>query len=98
MISALAKEQGVWLAGRLLESEAHPACNTRIVIDPAGELQASYHKMHLFGLMAEARWLSAGQCAVTADWPWARRVWQSAVTCDLHTGLAMWSIRARSRF
>lgn len=46
--------------------------NTLTWFTPAGELLASYSKLHLFRLMDEEQYLAGGEAAVTVDSPFGR--------------------------
>jgi omega-amidase len=68
----LAAEHRVWLAGSILEHDNRKVYNTMIVCDPAGRRVASYRKTHLFGLMDEPQYLTAGEVPVVAELPFGR--------------------------
>ncbi len=56
----LAREQGVWLGGSLIEAHENHFYNTFYLHSPNGERIAAYRKIHLFSLMDENRWFQAG--------------------------------------
>ena len=59
-ISILACKYHIWIGGSLLETQHGKIFNTFTLIDPQGNRHAAYNKIHLFRLMDEDRWLSAG--------------------------------------
>jgi predicted amidohydrolase len=71
-VSALAREHGLAIGGSLLARRPGRPTNTATLYGPDGALLAEYSKIHLFGLMAEDRFLSAGQRAPVFDTPWGR--------------------------
>lgn len=70
--AALARENGVWLAGSLLEARGGRFYNCLALYGPDGCLHAVYRKAHLFRLMAEEQYLAAGEDAVVVDTPWGK--------------------------
>jgi predicted amidohydrolase len=77
-MAAAAREAGVWLhAGSIVERDAsggEPVLyNTSLVFDPAGELRATYRKIHRFGFdQGEAVVMGGGREIVTTATPWGR--------------------------
>jgi deaminated glutathione amidase len=74
--AAVARERKVWiLAGSLAEAGPHNRpFNTSILLDPAGQIAASYRKIHLFDVAIEngpadreSDRVTAGEQAVVAD-------------------------------
>ena len=60
-MSALARELGVHIAGSvLLDHGDERVFNAGLVIGPSGSILSRYDKVHLFGLMEEDRYLTAG--------------------------------------
>lgn len=60
-------------AGSFLERDGDDLYNTSVVFGPAGEVLATYRKIHLFGFDAgEAVMLTAGQDVVVVDTPLGR--------------------------
>lgn len=70
--AALARTNGVWLAGSLLEARGGRYFNCLALYGPDGRLHAAYRKMHLFRLMREEQYLAPGEEAVLVDAPWGR--------------------------
>lgn len=71
-LSAAARDAGVWLhAGSVVEKAADGTLyNTSLVISPAGELAATYRKIHRFGFdKGEAVMMGAGRDLVTVPVP-----------------------------
>ena len=77
-LSALAREQGIWLVGGTMPELAEGRVyNTCYVFDPAGRCVAKHRKMHLFDIdvaggqrFMESETLSAGDTVTTFDTPW----------------------------
>ena len=85
-----ARRHGLWIvAGTLPLACADPGRvrNSSLVFDPAGQLQARYDKIHLFGFHRgqdqydEARTIEAGNTVVGLDTPYGR--WGLSVCYDL---------------
>ncbi len=70
--SRLARTHGVWLTGSLLENRHGRFYNTMPVYNPEGILAGSYSKIHLFRLMDEHQYLTAGDKTTLLDLPWGR--------------------------
>lgn len=71
-VAERAREHGLWIAGSLLEERAGRVYNTATLHSPQGELAAVYRKIHLFRLMDEQRYLTAGERAPVFELPWGR--------------------------
>jgi omega-amidase len=71
-IANLACEFEIYLCGSSLEARAGQYFNTQTVYSPGGRLLAAYSKIHLFGLMNEADFLTPGSKLITVDLPWGR--------------------------
>jgi omega-amidase len=70
---ALAKANGVWLTGTLLEAQADGRYyNCMPLYNHEGSLVAAYRKIHLFRLMEEEQYLAPGQDTSLIDLPWGR--------------------------
>jgi omega-amidase len=89
-LSALAQRTGIHILGSTLSLLGENQFgNTLTVFAPDGTLLADYSKIHLFRLMDEHQYLTAG------DNPLAARDWRSATICaSLNCSVAMLS-RAR---
>ena len=68
----LARENGVWLVGSLLESRGGRHYNTAAIYSPAGELQADYSKIHLVPMLDEHLYLAGGEKRTLAETPWGK--------------------------
>lgn len=70
LMSMLARENCLCVAGSILEHHEEGISNTCALYDPSGALVALYRKVHLFRLMQEDRYLTAGQQATLCSMPW----------------------------
>lgn len=68
--AAMARANGVWLAGSMLEEREGKQYNCLAVYAPDGSLAAAYRKLHLFRLMQEEQYLGAGHESVIAETAW----------------------------
>lgn len=71
-MSEAARDAGVWLhAGSVVERAGDGSLyNTALVFSPAGELAATYRKIHRFGFdQGEAVLMAAGDCLTTVELP-----------------------------
>lgn len=70
-LAAVAAECGVWLhAGSFPETADGDVFNTSVLIDPAGNIAATYRKIHLFGFDGgETTVLRGGEELVVVDTP-----------------------------
>lgn len=72
-LSALAQTHSLTVIGSTLTVlGTEQFGNTATVVLPDGSVAASYSKLHLFRLMREEQFLTAGDAAVTVDLPWGR--------------------------
>lgn len=72
-LSALAQRTGIYLLGSTLSLLGENQFgNTLTVFAPDGSLLADYSKIHLFRLMDEHQYLTAGDKPVTVDLPFGR--------------------------
>jgi predicted amidohydrolase len=72
-IGNLAKQHHIWLNGSMLAlNEQGRPTNTSILFDPQGQPAGLYHKIHLFGLMAEDKYLAPGQHLTTVETAWGQ--------------------------
>ncbi len=76
-MAAMAQEFGLYVAGSTMErrtdiaGDTGPAIsNTAALYSPDGALLGAYRKIHLFRLMNEPRYLTAGKQAVLCPTPW----------------------------
>ena len=51
-LSELAKQYGIWIVSGSFpeQADASKVCNTLVLIDPRGQIRASYRKLHLFDI------------------------------------------------
>jgi len=72
-LAALARENAIHICGSLL-SVQDDGCyhNTAPLFSPAGKRLGHYSKIHLFRLMAEEKYLAAGQATPVFDLPWGK--------------------------
>ena len=69
-MAGLARESNLYLAGSIMERHAGGVSNTAVLYAPDGALLGSYRKIHLFRLMEEHRYLTAGDHATICSTPW----------------------------
>ena len=69
-LQTIASHHQMIIAGSLLEIEAGRVFNTQHWITPDSPRSVSYRKIHLFRLMDEDRWLSAGGQIQQTPAPW----------------------------
>jgi len=65
-----AQNSHIWIGGSWIEEENEDFLNTFLLINPHGNISAKYSKIHLFGLMAESKWLKSGDSIRVANFPW----------------------------
>lgn len=68
-ITRLAAQHQITIGGSWITRRGEDFYNTFHLVSPAG-LVVTYDKTHLFGLMHEDQWLSAGSKLQTADFAW----------------------------
>ncbi len=71
-LAAMARANGVWLAGSTLEAREGRYYNCLTVYSPEGLLCGVYRKVHLFRLMQEEQYLAPGPAQATVDLPWGK--------------------------
>ena len=71
-VANLASELGIAIGGSTLERNNERTYNTFTLFGKRGEQLAVYRKLHLFALMQEHKWLTAGDTPVLIDAPWGR--------------------------
>lgn len=70
-VAALARQHRLHLLGSVLSRLEHGGVgNTAVLFNPQGEPLATYSKVHLFRLMEEEKYLTAGGALALADTPW----------------------------
>lgn len=69
-LSDMARKNHIGLGGSILEKDGDRIYNTFSLFDFEGNLIAKYRKIHLFRLMDEDRWLTAGEglCMAESEW------------------------------
>lgn len=76
-IGDLARETNTWIGGTWLLAENDRIHNSFVLLPPGGQPVIAYHKVHLFPLMDEPRFLTAGNTI------------QTVMLEDIPTGLAV---------
>jgi predicted amidohydrolase len=71
-LAALARENAIHICGSLLSVQDGRYHNTAPLFSPAGKRLGHYSKIHLFRLMEEDRYLTAGQVAPVFNLPWGK--------------------------
>lgn len=72
-IMILAEKYNIWIGGSLLsKSETGGLTNTFYLFDNRGKRAGVYHKVHLFSLAGEEKYIVPGNKLVTADSPWGK--------------------------
>ena len=71
-LAALARENAIHICSSLLSVQGGRYHNTAPLFSPAGKRLGHYSKIHLFRLMEEDRYLTAGQVAPVFDLPWGK--------------------------
>ena len=83
-LAKLASELGLAIGGSMLERNDGRVYNTFALFGTRGEHLAVYRKLHLFALMQEDKWLTAGDTPALLDAPWGRT--GLAICYDLRFG------------
>jgi omega-amidase len=71
-LKALATSLHIHIAGSLLEKTASGLKNTFSWLSPSSDEPLAYRKIHLFRLMEEEKWLTAGDHLQQVSAPWGR--------------------------
>ncbi len=71
-LAEMAREYSIYVTGSLLSKENGRYLNTAPLFSPTGERLGRYSKIHLFSMMEEDRYLTAGQTTPLFDLPWGR--------------------------
>lgn len=71
-LKRFAREKKCYLVGSMLELPKRQAFNTAFVINPQGELLASYRKINLFPLAKEHILFRAGRKTTVVSTPWGK--------------------------
>lgn len=67
-----AKEAGAWVLSSIPEISDDRVFNTLFYVSPKGEVAGRYQKIHLFPLIEEHAYITAGSLPLTVDTPWCR--------------------------
>lgn len=69
----LSSKYKIWLNGSLPYVDEHGnVFNTSILFSPEGSIKSSYSKIHLFKIIEEHKYLSAGNSISILDTPWGK--------------------------
>lgn len=69
-VAALARSSNIHILGSMLEKRGVGVYNSAVLFSPRSGSMGAYRKIHLFGLMNEPQFLSAGEMPLTLDTPW----------------------------
>ncbi len=71
-VGALSKQLDMFITGSMLEKRGVGVANCAPIISPQAGIMGAYRKMHLFPLMKEDQWLSAGESTLNIQMPWGK--------------------------
>jgi predicted amidohydrolase len=72
-VANLARKHKIWLNGSMLTLDQNDRpVNTSILFDPQGQQAGVYHKIHLFGMMDEDKYLASGQRLTVVETAWGQ--------------------------
>ncbi|MEJ5201366.1 MAG: carbon-nitrogen family hydrolase [Anaerolineales bacterium] len=71
-LSQLARDRRIWIGGSWITEHKGKFFNAFHLFDHNGQNVASYRKIHLFRLMHEDQWLSAGDHLQIVETPWGK--------------------------
>ncbi len=71
-LSQLARQHHIYITGSVLKRQQDAIYNCAPLFSPAGDLLGDYDKIHLFRLMDEDKYLTAGRRTPLFDLPWGR--------------------------
>jgi len=69
-VTALSKQLSLYITGSMLEKRGVSVANSAPIISPDRGVMGVYRKVHLFPLMKEDQYLSAGESTLLVDMPW----------------------------
>lgn len=69
-VSNLATQAGLFVLGSMMEKRGLGVSNTAAIFWPKRSVMGAYRKLHLFNLMKEDQWLTAGEAAEVFSLPW----------------------------
>jgi len=68
----LAKVQGIALGGSMIEEQGESLFNTFLLVDKKGKDLGHYRKAHLFDLIEEKKYFTAGDQLAIVETPWGK--------------------------
>lgn len=71
-LTALSKQQEIYITGSILEKRGLGVANCAPMVSPSRGIVGVYRKIHLFPLMQEDQYLTAGESPLNLDMPWGR--------------------------
>ncbi|MFP4322784.1 MAG: carbon-nitrogen family hydrolase [Anaerolineales bacterium] len=71
-VGALSKQLDLFITGSMLEKRGVGVANCAPLISPQAGIMGAYRKTHLFPLMREDQWLSAGESTLNIQMPWGK--------------------------
>ena len=69
-VALLSKNQQIHITGSMMEKRGLGVANSAPMFSPSRGILGVYRKIHLFGLMKEDLYLSAGEAPFSIDMPW----------------------------
>lgn len=69
-VAALSKQLGMFITGSMLEKRGVGVANSAPIISPTSGVMGAYRKVHLFPLMQEDQYLTAGEATLNVNLPW----------------------------
>ncbi|HLA44798.1 MAG TPA: nitrilase-related carbon-nitrogen hydrolase, partial [Aggregatilineales bacterium] len=69
-VGALAKQLGIYFTGSMMEKRGVGVANTAPIVSPDQGVRGAYRKVHLFPLMNEYQYMSAGEATLNINLPW----------------------------
>lgn len=71
-VVGLSKQQGIFITGSMMEKRGLGVSNTAPMVSPTSGVLGAYRKIHLFPLMQEDRYLTAGEATLNISMPWGQ--------------------------
>src|SRR5260221_11971955 len=71
-VGALSRTANIHIIGSMLEKRGVGVYNSAAMFSPRSGVMGAYRKIHLFGMMNEPQFLSAGEAPLTLEMPWGR--------------------------
>lgn len=71
-LQQLAIEKNIVIGGSFITQQNNAYCNTFLLIGPPVENYPAYHKIHLFRLLKEEKWLTPGEQPVAPEFSWGK--------------------------